>query len=69
MAYMPTLEAQTWRGREGSWLQVDRRGRRSSKGVDCDDSAHGTPTNKVILFSEAPLQKNIQVKRVLLGAI
>jgi hypothetical protein len=25
----------------GSWIGVDRRGRRSSKGVDCDILAHG----------------------------
>jgi hypothetical protein len=27
--------------RGGSWIGVDRRGRRSSKGVDCDILAHG----------------------------
>jgi hypothetical protein len=27
--------------RGGSWIEVDRRGRRSSKGVDCDILAQG----------------------------
>jgi hypothetical protein len=35
MTYDDTRHTDTAK-REGSWIEVDRRGRRSSKGVDCD---------------------------------
>jgi hypothetical protein len=70
--------------RGGSWLGVDRRGRRSSKGVDCDILAMGIgdilPQGLIELleysyqqgassFSEAYPKKNLQVKCAWLGAI
>jgi hypothetical protein len=69
--------------RGGSWIGVDRRGRRSSKGVDCDILAPrmGCPgpilnrINSVIIptrcifFFGSLYRKNLQVKRAWLGAI
>jgi hypothetical protein len=69
--------------REGSWIGVDRRGRRSSKGVDCDILAPGMgypgprlnrinsviiPTRCIFFFGSLS-RKNLQVKRAWLGAI
>jgi hypothetical protein len=69
--------------RRCSWIGVDRRGRQSSKGVDCDIMAPGmmiswprlNRINRVsipircILFFESLSRKNLQVKRAWLGAI
>jgi hypothetical protein len=69
------------RGR--SWIGVYRRGRRSSKGVDCDILASGmrypgprfNRINRVfipircIFFFGSLSRKNLQVKRAWLGAI
>jgi hypothetical protein len=69
--------------RGGSWIGVDRRGRRSSIGVDCDIMAPGmgypgprlNTINSVlvltrcIFFFRSLSRKNLQVKRALLGAI
>jgi hypothetical protein len=69
--------------REGSWIGVDRRGRRSSKGVDCDILAPGMgypgprlnrinsviiPTRCIFFFGSLS-RKNLQVKCAWLGAI
>jgi hypothetical protein len=40
MAYDDTRHTDVAK-RGGSWIRVDRRGRRSSKGVDCDILAPG----------------------------
>jgi hypothetical protein len=67
----------------GSWIGVDRRGRRSSKGVDCDIPAPrlgcpGPRLNKInrviistrcIFFFGNLSRKNLQVKHAWLGAI
>jgi hypothetical protein len=71
--------------REGSWIGVDRLGRRSSKGggVDCDILArgmgyHGPRLNRInsvlvptrcIFFFGSLSRKNLQVKRAWLGTI
>jgi hypothetical protein len=67
----------------GSWIGVDRRGYRSSKGVDCDILAPGMgcpdprlnrinsvliPT-RCIFFFRSLYRKNLQVKHAWLGAI
>jgi hypothetical protein len=39
--HMTTLDTQTWLRGGDSWIGVDRRGRRSSKVVDCDILAQG----------------------------
>jgi hypothetical protein len=70
MAYDDTRHTDVVK-RGGSWIGVDRRGRRSSKGVDCDILAHGmgcpgpriNRINRVIIskvassFSEAYLER------------
>jgi hypothetical protein len=63
--------------RGGSWIGVDRRGRRSSKGVDCDILTPGMgcpglrlnrinsviiPTRCIFFFGSLS-RKNLQVKR------
>jgi hypothetical protein len=69
--------------RGGSWIGVDRRGCRSSKGVDCDILAPrmrypGPRLNRInrvfiptmcIFFFGSLSQKNLQVKCAWLGAI
>jgi hypothetical protein len=52
--------------RGGSWLGVDRRGRRSSKGVDCDILAQGliglieySYHHDISSFPEAQLQRTL----------
>jgi hypothetical protein len=69
--------------RGGSWIGVDRRGRRSSKGVDCDILALGwwypgprlNRINRVsipircIFFFGSLSRTNLQVKHAWLGAI
>jgi hypothetical protein len=67
----------------GSWIGVDRRGSRSSKGVDCDILALGMgcpgprlnrinnviiPTRCIFFFGSLS-RKNLQFKRAWLGAI
>jgi hypothetical protein len=82
MAYDDTRHTDVAK-RGGSWIGVDRRGRRSSKGVDCDILAPGmgypgprlNRLNRVIIsircifFFGSLSRKNLQVKRALLGAI
>jgi hypothetical protein len=69
--------------RGGSWSGVDRRGHRSSKGVDCDILAPwmgypGPRLNRInrvfipircIFFFGSLSRKNLEVKRAWLGAI
>jgi hypothetical protein len=82
MAYDDTRHTDVAK-RGGSWIGVDRRGRQSSKGVDCDILAPrmGYPRprlhriNRVsipircIFFFRSLSRKNLQVKRAWLGAI
>jgi hypothetical protein len=82
MAYDDTRH--TYVAKRGdSWIGVDRRGCRSSKGVDCDILAPGMGypgprlnrinrviiSTRCILFFRKPIPKNLQVKRDWLGAI
>jgi hypothetical protein len=67
--------------RGGSWIGVDRRGCRSSKGLDCDILAPGmviswpnrinrvSISTRCIFFFGSLSRKNLQVKRDWLGAI
>jgi hypothetical protein len=56
--------------RERFWLGVDRQGRRSSRGVDCDIMAQGhNRIDRILIpprytfFSTSPTEKNSEVKR------
>jgi hypothetical protein len=62
------------RGR--SWLEVDRWGHRSSKGVDCDiltqsliELIRKLIPSSYAFFFESPISKNFRVKRAWLKAI
>ena len=82
MAYDDTRHTDVAK-RGGSWIGVDRRGRRSSKGVDCDIVPPGMGylgprlhrINRVlipircILFFGSLSQNNLRVKRAWFGAI
>jgi hypothetical protein len=82
MAYDDTRHTEVAK-RGGSWIGVDRRGCRSSKGVDCDILAPGmgysgprlNRINRVIIsircifFFGNLSRKNLQVKRAQLRAI
>jgi hypothetical protein len=82
MAYDDTRHTDVAK-RRGSWIGIDRRERRSSKGVDCDILAPGmgypgpriNRINRVIIstrcifFFGSLSRKNLQVKRAWLGAI
>jgi hypothetical protein len=76
MAYDDTRHTDVAK-RGGSWIGVDRRGRRSSKGVDCDILTPGMgcpglrlniinsviiPTRCIFFFGSLS-RKNLQVKR------
>jgi hypothetical protein len=82
MAYDDTRHTDVSK-REGSWIKVDQRGCRSSKGVDCDIVAPGMGypgprlnrinrvfiSTRCIFFFGSLSRKNLQVKCAWLGAI